>query len=241
MRGDVKMITHFEIEHKKRISDQYTADVFLDHISEVVRPLADCTDVRQARNVLWDWLDLVQRKAYGAEEELHPLELVVVRDCIRTFRMMFSARKENRAKFSIVRAIWDVACGRSRPDLTAAFWADIIHLVRGGLGWSDIYSDYRKSEVDYLEGRQAACARSEELDDMWENARRIARHYPHGMLSRIIARRDGNRDRIMKVLGASPADWMDWRWQIRNVVRDVRRLEDLVVLSGEEKECIRKT
>jgi len=66
--------------------------------------------------------------------------------------------------FLLARALWDVSRGVERPDLTAAFWAEIIHLCRGAQGRSRIYRKLRKSRADLLAGREAAAERSRQLD-----------------------------------------------------------------------------
>ena len=222
-----------------KCSEQFNAERFLEENSALAFLLRRQNNLREARRVVWIWLDQTQFKAYSEEGLLHPLELVIVRDCISALRLMSSARKEKRSGFSLVRAVWDVACGRERADLIPAFWAEVIHLFRGARGQSKIYRELQKQKPDLLEGREAAIARSEELDEMWERARRIAMRYPQGLQKDVIEKRGNNRRRIRQMLGASPDEWKDWRWQLRHVARELHQVERLVTLSREERECIR--
>ena len=48
------------------------------------------------------------------------------------------------------------------------------------------------------------------------------------------------RDRILKVLGGSEADWNDWRWHMRNRISDVGTLRQILNLSEKEAESIAK-
>jgi lysine 2,3-aminomutase len=51
---------------------------------------------------------------------------------------------------------------------------------------------------------------------------------------------EDNKQRILKVLGATEADWQDWRWQLRNRISEVEVLEKVLNLSEQEKADIRQ-
>jgi lysine 2,3-aminomutase len=224
----------------KRYAEQFNKETFLRENPLLVHMLRAETSLRSAREVLWEWLTRLQFKYYSEDTrpKLHPLELVVARDCIHALRLMTSSRKEKYAEFSLVRALWDVAHGRKRPDLEPAFWAETIHLCRGVNGKSAIYEGLRKQKIELLEGREAAIERSKELDEMWAKAQRKIESYPHGLQPEIIHRRQENRKRILNVMGASADQWNDWHWQVQNVVKDPLQVERLVSLTDEERECI---
>lgn len=48
------------------------------------------------------------------------------------------------------------------------------------------------------------------------------------------------RDRIREALGATEAQWNDWRWQIRNRIDDLEVLERVIEVSEEERRAIRE-
>ena len=219
---------------------QFNAEVFLKENQLLVQMLRMETTILGARRSVWEWLDRTYFREYNEESlrKLHPLELVVVRDCIRALRLMTTQRKAKYAGFSLVKALWDVACGRERPDLTPAFWAEIIHICRGASGRSETYKKFKKQKVDLLEGREAAIERSKELDAMWKQVRRRTERYPHGLQQKIIDRRRTNRQRILKALDASVDQWNDWHWQLQHVAKELQQVERLVTLSDEERECI---
>jgi lysine 2,3-aminomutase len=223
-----------------KYAEQFSKEVFLKENQPLAEVLRLETSSREARRVLWEWVDHTQFRQYSEENRrlLHPLELVVVRDCIRALRLMANNRKEKFAGFSIAKALWDVSCGRDREDLTPAFWGEIIHLFRGAYGRSKVYQRFRKQKIDMLEGREAAAERSKELDELWEESRMLTDRYPHGLQPEIMEKRKGNRERILKTLGASATQWQDWQWQLRNVAKEQGQVERLITLSDEEKSCI---
>jgi lysine 2,3-aminomutase len=220
--------------------ERFTAEVFFEENHLLSHMLRLETSLRGARRVFWGWLDRTQFMYYNEESwrRLHPLEFVIVRDCIHALRLMATYRKEKQVGFSLVRALWDVACNRERSDLQPAFWAELIHLCRGAYGRSTIYKRLSKTKADLYEGREAATLRSKELDSMWRQINSQTRRYKHGLQKNIIARRQGNCRRILEVLGASMEDWQNWRWQLQNVAKELGQVEQLVTLNNDERECI---
>lgn len=223
-----------------KYTEQYNAEIFLKENSLLAQMLRLENNLQSARRAVWEWLDRTQFKEYNEESrlKLHPLELVVVRDCIRALQLMATFRKEKYAGFSLVKALWDVARGRERPDLSPAFWAEVIHICRGAYGRSKIYKKLKKQKVDLLEGREAAIERSKELDELWEQARLRTERYPHGLQPEVIQRRHANRRRILEVLEASLDQWNDWHWQLQHVAKKLHQVKRLITLSDEELDCI---
>lgn len=43
------------------------------------------------------------------------------------------------------------------------------------------------------------------------------------------------KDKIREVLGASEADWRDWKWQLSNRISDVETLENIFPLTQKQK------
>ena len=50
-----------------------------------------------------------------------------------------------------------------------------------------------------------------------------------------------NRRRILKVLGGKKEDWNDWRWHLKNAIRDTSTLSSIIHLTAEEVTDIEKT
>jgi glutamate 2,3-aminomutase len=50
-----------------------------------------------------------------------------------------------------------------------------------------------------------------------------------------------SKKRILKVLGGTEKDWNDWRWHLKNGIRDSETLAKIIDLSQDEMEEIRKT
>jgi len=48
------------------------------------------------------------------------------------------------------------------------------------------------------------------------------------------------RERILSLLGATAADWADWRWQLKNRITSVERLSQIVPLAPAEVAVVRR-
>jgi lysine 2,3-aminomutase len=165
--------------------------------------------------------------------------IVRVRDCTRAMRSIIQPQSDRLAGFSVVKALYDIAHGKSRPDLTPAFYADIIHIIMGMQGRGKAAAPADIARIKTTSGRKAAVARSRELDKIWAYAEEWMSRYDDGMMPGAIKRRNDRKYKILRALGASEADWNDWRWQIKNVVKDFKQLEKLVPLNSTEKENIK--
>ncbi|MEW6426485.1 MAG: KamA family radical SAM protein [Thermodesulfobacteriota bacterium] len=164
-----------------------------------------------------------------------------IQDCSRALRNILKERSDRLAGFSLVRAIRDIGAGRRRGDLTPAFLAELHHIFLGiqGKGPIRALDDIHLSSVEHLHGREAAIARSAQLDELrLEVDRRIAGFAP-GFTVEAVAERARNRERILAHFGGSPADWQDWRWQIKHIVRSRRKLGELIELTEEQEEALK--
>ena len=54
-----------------------------------------------------------------------------VRDCAKVLIRLLTRRSEDKAQFSVAQAIMDIAQDIARPDLTPAFYAELLHLFLG--------------------------------------------------------------------------------------------------------------
>jgi lysine 2,3-aminomutase len=167
--------------------------------------------------------------------------IVRIRDCAQAISQIFTRRSEEKAQFSMVQAIMDMAHHRPRPDLSPAFYADILHLFLGleGKGPRTRLADHYLIPSQY-EGRDAALERSSQLDRLSAEVDSRLSGYADGLAEGSVERRKSRRDHILKILKASLEDWYDWQWQYRNILKDRDQISRLVGLSSDEKEAIEK-
>jgi len=172
---------------------------------------------------------------YAVEAMLFEGRIVRVRDCSRTLKSIIKQRSDKLADFSVMQALHDIARDVPRPDLQEGFYAEMYHLFLGmkGEGPGTAPGDYLISGE--LEGREAAIARSGELDRLWEGIEKQMSRFRHGLEKKIIEYRRKRQEKVLSQLGGSASDWEDWKWHLRNVIKKPTQLYDLISLSKSEK------
>ncbi|MDT8334936.1 MAG: KamA family radical SAM protein [Desulfurivibrionaceae bacterium] len=187
--------------------------------------------------------ELFSRMELAAARQVEGLSISYMarsRDCGQVLRNMLKKRSDELAGFSFAQVILDIAHGLARPDLGPAFYADIYNILNGmqGKGSSNALEDIYLSPTRDLAGREAAVARSAQLDDLVAEVDRRMAAYGNGLRLDAVERRRRRTGYIRGILGASEKEWYDWRWQVANIVRDLPMLERLVNLTGEEREAV---
>lgn len=252
----------------KRISTRIIDDVFTDELT-VLAPrfevdqaayaarlweadpaihalLKGADKLEAAREALYAHLEKAERAVFALESDLHILEKATVRDCVRVFRSIIGPVNEHRTETSALKILWELARGATVPEKVAVgFLMEFINLFRGISGHSNIYFETREAkkgmpEFLKMEGREAALARSDALDEMGAAVQKYFKKYPSGLDPEVIGWRKQNKRRIMKYFNASEADWENHVWQLKHVIRDAKPLLDLLNLAGEQLDAIEK-
>jgi lysine 2,3-aminomutase len=89
------------------------------------------------------------------------------------------------------------------------------------------------------ENRRIARKRAADRVELIRDYLEIRDSIPSGTADQ--ARLSANRSRILEVLGGTEDQWKDYKWQLRNAIRDTATLSRIVELSPEDIEGIEKT
>jgi lysine 2,3-aminomutase len=208
---------------------------------QVFNLLQECRGKSSLRSKLTKLFSELEVEA-SREVDLSITARARIRDCGQVLSNMLQKRSDELAGFSLAQALLDLARDVPRPDLSPAFFADLYHILEGmqGRGSSVALEDVYVTPFDRLSGREAAIARSDQLDRLRGEVDRRISLYASGLEPEAVARRKQRREAICRVLGASEDEWQDWRWQIANVIKDQELLERLVRLTPEESEALQK-
>lgn len=217
-----------------RIEDAYGLERFQSEAARCLARVRTARTLDEARARLSAHVSSEQFEAHDAVTTPHGATLHVVRDCARALRGMLHRRAEERSGFSVAQALWDIARKRPRPDLSAAFFAELTQLAIG-LDGRFVGAPAAPTASDPpLQGRDAGLRRSDELDALWRGVETFMARYPDGLSDEASRRRAERRASVMAALGAEPAEFADWRWQTAHIVRDGETLARLVPLSAAE-------
>jgi lysine 2,3-aminomutase len=232
----------FEVDYEAYLNRLWEAN------SEIYNLLQNAPTLEEAREAMYSYLERAEREIFKVENDLHILEKATVRECIRAFKSIIGPVNEYRTEVSALDCLWKLARNK-REDLThevsVGFLMEFINLFRGVAGRSNIYfesKEAKKGIPDFLrlEGRQASEARTEILDEMGDNIQKYFKKYPSGLEPDVMRWRRANRERILRYFGAMEADWDDYLWQIKHVIRDAKPLLDLIQLTADQQEAVKK-
>lgn len=199
----------------------------------------DHDDVRAARTALYRRVTDYQFDANLEAHLRHHRDALLVRDCARAWRGILRKSTDERVGFSVIAALWDIAHDRPRPELKPGFYAELLHLFAGLEGNAARDTPYEAVVDGSQHGREAAVHRSAVLDLVWQRVSAKIHGYADGLSDVATSRRAARRDRILRHFGASSADWFDWHWQVRHIIRDGDSLAALAVTSEEERAGVR--
>lgn len=209
--------------------------------------LRSAADIASARDAMYTYLDKAERKIFEVDNDLHILEKSTVRECIRVFRSILGPINEKRTGTSALKMLWELAQGREEADknVSIAFLMEFINLFRGVAGKANIYYESegaKKGIPDFLmkEGREASDARTRILDEAGANMSKYFRKYPGGLDSDVIGWREENKKNVLRYFRGNDDNWYDYRWHLKNVVKNEKPLLELIELSTQQKEAVAK-
>ncbi|MBU3937149.1 MAG: KamA family radical SAM protein [Proteobacteria bacterium] len=206
----------------------------------IFKLIARAHDIEDLRGQLVDFTFTVEQQL--VEEAAHDDAslLARIRDCGFSFRTILKKGSEQAAGFSILQALWDIGHNIPRPELSPAFFADLLYMLLGMQG----LAPRRALDAIHLaavqsSGRTAAIKRSRQLDNLWSEVDRRMSAYPSGLEEQAVLRRQARKEKILSVLGGTLENWHDWRWQIKHIIRDLATLEKMVKLSASQRNALK--
>jgi lysine 2,3-aminomutase len=224
------------------MKERFTPELFLsisDRWSSILKSGADLDEIRQ------NLLNHINERHFitysGKDNDMHDLDLVIIRDCARVWRGILHPRSENLSGRSVLSELVNAAMGRPDSSLSEAFWGDICHLVRGIEGQFRFHenSEFSFADSGDLKGRDAAQVRSDELDLIHTHLECKMSNYRSGLSDTVLEQRAENKTRILSQLSETDENWNDWHWQLRNIAKDEKKLSQFAELSEKEIENIK--
>lgn len=229
------------------IFDKYTAMLWQSN-DDIYQILKRSTSVEMAREQLYSYLFNLERASYESENDMHVLEKSVQRDAINVFKSILGPTNERTLGYSDIDTLWKLAHEQDddmKYSLSVAFLMEFIKLFAAVAGKSYIYkmdetSKISEPEFTRLKGREAALARTAVLDNLGSASRKYFDKFPSGLDEEIIEKRKENKKRILGYFNASEDDWDNYKWHLKNVIRDAEPLIQLLEMSEKQKNAIKK-
>ena len=169
---------------------------------------------------------------------LSGLQVALRLSCLRALRQFFTRRSAHLSGCDMVRILYDLAHENWQnlpEDLSDAFLEDMYRILAGIAGKAGIYVDEPKIRKS---GRDAGILRSKHLNRICGKIDQYMTRYRCGLEPEVVSIYDANRQRIVKQFACTEADFDDYHWQLKHIIRDSATLEKLVELTPEEKTAI---
>lgn len=204
--------------------------------------LRDSGNVVIARKKLYEYLHIREENILNSSDYYHPLERAIILEAITTFKIIISKSSEKEAGISNLEMLYKLS--QDKPvDVSEGFILEFAHLFRAIEGRSNVYS--HSEELDeglnfqQKRGREAAVQRSRTLDREVRQIDDFLSRYPSGMEPEVIQDRQRHKRRILRFFNASEADWQNYQWQLKHVIRKADVLKEIINLTEEEERSIR--
>ncbi len=233
--------TRFEYDYNSYIDMLWRSNPDIHSI------LKSAGNLEAAREQMYNYLDRAERNIFTVDNDLHILEKATVRECIWVFRSILGPVNEKRTATSALDLLWELARkGEEAGERTSiAFLMEFINIFRGVAGKANIYYESRgakKGIPGFLkkEGREASAARTRILDEMGADMSKYFRKYLSGLEPDVIGWREENKNNVLRHFNAKADDWYDYRWHLKNIIRNEKPLEELIEISPLQKKAIKK-
>ncbi|MFH1297149.1 MAG: KamA family radical SAM protein [Bacteroidota bacterium] len=199
--------------------------------------LKNCEDPERARDQFFHYLNDLERSYFNIYTEkpftLHQVEKNLAKECIRVLKNIIRTENENLTGFSAFQVLYKLAQNQSDllESVRKGFLAEFLYLFRG------VHSDLVITDkIDRLDtsGRTAGKARSKILDRYSRLLTSSFSKMKSGLDQDISEKRVKLRNKIIRYFGASEGDWLNYRWQLRHVIKDQKTLQHLIHLEEDE-------
>ncbi|MFC1554402.1 KamA family radical SAM protein [candidate division KSB1 bacterium] len=198
-------------------------------------------DLEEARLRIFEYLDNLENQyfdKYSNEiyNSLHILERRNARKCIRVLKNIFSTENERLTKFSALKKLYQLALNRGNvlDTVSEGFLCEFLFMFRGINGNSGIVPNV-KEELYNIDPREKAIKRSKHLDIYSNYMNSSFKKYKTGFDDDVLALRNELKYDILKFFGASESDWMNYKWHLRHIIKDIKTLSSLVYLNQDER------
>ncbi len=207
------------------------------HIETILSKSANLHD---ARTELVGYLNDLERHYFNIYsdrhyKELHICERANAKECIRILKNVIRTENEKLTHFSALEKLYHIAKRKKNAlsKVDEGFLCEFIFLVRGAHGESGVTGDVF---IAPSRSRKASLIRSMKLDEYSERTNSYFKRYKSGTDPDLVEKRRLLKEKILRHFKGTEADWKDYRWHLRHIIRDSKTLSSLVKLDENELE-----
>ena len=220
-------------------NELYNIKIFKQEAKNLIKGIHLLNNQEDVRKLLLDRISKLFRSPLNGEyPPAH--KLIRMRDCSLILHNVFSERSEAISGFNAVQAVWDIAKGKTREDLTPGFYAEMINWVKGIEGRADFQFLFEHKENDQLSGREKAVIRSAELDQIGRMVDEKMNSYANGLAETAVELRKKQKNKILDRLDANEKDWGNWKWHLKHLIDDADSVRNLMEIEDAQYHLLKR-
>lgn len=206
----------------------------------IFRILRSSDNLHDARSRIFDYLNNIEKHLFSIYsdkyfKDINILERNNSKECIRVFKNIIRSENEKITNFSALKLLYKAARKSiSANKLNKGFMFEFIFLFKGINCNSGLYTQKDMPMFLKLSGYEAAMERMRSLDRYASHMEQYFKRYHTGFDAELIKQRERNKRFILDHFHADENDWQDYRWHLRNIIRDIDTLKSIVKLNESE-------
>ncbi|MBT3261040.1 KamA family radical SAM protein [bacterium] len=233
----------FNLTNKKNIFTQLT-DLLWQANPEIRKIIHASKNIEKIRQNLFKHFQNTELELLSLSETIPPNNQNITFEALKAFKNIISPKYENITKHSTLNTLLILAHQKkisANSDINLDFLIEMIYLLKSVSGQADIYHTASENLFQFLHtnGRKAAEIRTRILDELTKQVSIHFQKYPSGLEKNIPQIREKNKKRILAYFKGTEKDWHSYKWQIKNVIKDLKPINELINLHENEKEAIR--
>ena len=212
---------------------------------EIKSILSNSKHAEEARHLLFDYLNRLERDLYNIKSDTYFANLNVVekrnaKECVDVLLNTMKSENEYLTKSSPLELLFNLAKNKegSSDKVEKGFLLEFLALFYGITGKYGRHSKGHET-LKLKDGEEVAIERSEQLDEYASMMKSFFKGYNTGCDHEILKQRNNLKEEILKYFGADEADWKNYLWHIRHVIKDVKTLASIVKLGKDEYEGVK--
>ena len=205
--------------------------------------LQGSTNLTEARDKLFDYLNSLERHYFNIHsdkklKDIHIIEKKNAKECIKVFKNLIRTENEQLTGFSALNLLYQMASGNDpNGRATEGFLAEMVYLFKGINAVSDITEDELVLPDD---SKKASQLRSAKLDEYASMMTSYLKSFPDGNDPKATRMRKAATKSILQYFGAGKSAWLDYKWQMKHIIKDLNTLQKLVKLDDDEIEGLKE-
>ncbi len=208
--------------------------------------LKESATLEAGRAKIMNYLNATEMAFRNDFYELSDAEFTLFEHALLVLKNLFSKRCERITNTLPLEYLWKAA-RNGDSEVAEDFIDEFQHLFRAIKGHTHVYPSHLMEgsvspDFEMYTGREAACKRSDFLDDMGTRADLHLIRYPDGLQPQVAKQREENKKRILKAFNATEEDWKDYNWHYQNIIRNgngLEKLKQVVKITEEQEKSIR--